>query len=71
MTAISLKKFLPFLEWLPFMVGLMRTDRIVGNIRIEVVGDKHLFTRIVATLKSQYNFDNGLLMFTSPINLRT
>lgn len=41
-----------------------------GNIRIEVIGDVGLCTRIVNRLKAAYERDYGLLMFTCPIELQ-
>lgn len=41
-----------------------------GNIRIDVVGDPDLCTRIVGRLQAQYEKDYGLLMFTCPVRLQ-
>jgi len=41
-----------------------------GNIRIEVIGDAALCTRIVERLKSAYDKDYGLLMFTCPVEIQ-
>lgn len=50
----------------------MRAGRwtVGGNVRIEVVGDEALCERIVAVLQEKYDADYGLLMFTTPVNLR-
>jgi len=51
--------------------GMRRGGWTVGsNVRIEVIGDEDLCERIVATLQEKYDADYGLLMFTSPVNLR-
>jgi hypothetical protein len=41
-----------------------------GNIRIEVIGDAALCARIVERLKSAYDKDYGLLMFTYPVDIQ-
>ena len=41
-----------------------------GNIRIEVIGDAALCGRIVERLKSAYDKDYGLLMFTYPVEIQ-
>ena len=41
-----------------------------GNIRIEVIGDAPLCARIVERLKSAYDKDYGLLMFTYPVDIQ-
>ncbi len=41
-----------------------------GNIRIEIVGNPDLCTRIVTRLDAAYEKDYGLLMFTSQIELQ-
>ncbi len=41
-----------------------------GNIRIEVIGDAPLCARIVERLKSAYDKDYGLLMFTCPVEIQ-
>ena len=41
-----------------------------GNIRIDVLGDQELCDRIVARLKSVYDRDYGLLMFTAQVDLQ-
>lgn len=41
-----------------------------GNIRIEVLGNAELCTRIVSHLHDTYERDYGLLMFTSPVELQ-
>jgi hypothetical protein len=41
-----------------------------GNIRIEVVGNAQLCSRIVKRLQTAYEKDYGLLMYTAPIELQ-
>jgi hypothetical protein len=41
-----------------------------GNIRIEVLGDTELCSRIVERLQANYERDYGLLMFTCPVELQ-
>lgn len=41
-----------------------------GNIRIEILGDSELCTRIVDRLQANYERDYGLLMFTSAVELQ-
>lgn len=41
-----------------------------GNIRIEVIGNPALCTRIVERLQSEYERDYGLLMFTCWVELQ-
>ena len=41
-----------------------------GNIRIEVLGDNALCTKIVQRLQAEYERDYGLLMFTCPVELQ-
>lgn len=41
-----------------------------GNIRMEVVGDANLCSRIIARLHATYEQDYGLLMFTNSIELQ-
>ena len=41
-----------------------------GNIRIEVVGDAELCTRIVERLQAGYEENYGLLMYTSTVELK-
>jgi hypothetical protein len=41
-----------------------------GNIRIEVIGDADLCSRIVQRLQAGYERDYGLLMFTCAVELQ-
>ncbi|MDO9227195.1 MAG: transcriptional regulator [Pseudomonadota bacterium] len=41
-----------------------------GNIRIEILGDSELCTRIADRLQANYERDYGLLMFTSAVELQ-
>ena len=41
-----------------------------GNIRIEVLGDNALCSKIVLRLQAEYERDYGLLMFTCPVELQ-
>ena len=41
-----------------------------GNIRIEVVGDPDLCSRIVTHLQNTYKENYGLLMYTSTVELQ-
>ena len=42
-----------------------------GNIRIEVVGDAELCTRIVTRLQAAYEENYGLMMYTSVVEIQT
>lgn len=40
-----------------------------GNIRIDIVADREQCARIVEQLRSAYDRDYGLLMYSSPVEL--